>query len=296
MKLIILFLLVITIIFSGKKLFTEDPVYSQRFLPAENTGEIDDLRLEEASGMVASRSIPGLFWVINDSGNDPMLFLIDKNGQIRMNYLIDGCDNIDWEDLAIYTDKATGKSQIYIADIGDNFAFRSHINIILIDEPTVINRNDSILYHAKNYCFTYEDGPHDAETLLVDPITKGIYIITKREENVRIYEAPKILNSSDTMNLVFKQSMPFFNITSGDISQDGTEILLKTYNAIFYWKYSNNESLVDALSKDHELLNYIPEPQGESIAWSVENNGFYTLSERNNPLSQILYFYKRNRQ
>lgn len=294
MKIALPFLFVFTIIIIGKINFTEDTVFSHRFYPAINSGEISDIRLEEASGMVASRSNPGLFWVINDSGNDASLFLIDKNGNTRMSYSIDGQENFDWEDLAIYTDKSTGNSQIYIADIGDNFALRNHISIILLDEPKVIDRNDSILYGSKNYCFRYEDGPRDAETFLVDPDTKGMYIISKREKNVRIYEVPQFVDNTDTMNLSYKQSLPFYNVTSGDISQDGTEILLKNYNAIFYWKKSSSESVLDVFAKEHELLTYSPEPQGEAIAWSEENNGFYTLSERNRPLSQILYFYKRN--
>jgi hypothetical protein len=39
--------------------------------------------------------------------------------------------------------------------------------------------------------FQYPDGSRDAETLLLDPLTKDIYVISKREfEDIRVYRAP----------------------------------------------------------------------------------------------------------
>ena len=62
---------------------------------------------------------------------------------------------------------------------------------------------------------------------ICDPITSGIYIISKREENVGIFEVPKTLSSSTIMTLNQVSNLPFNNITSGNISIDGDEILLK---------------------------------------------------------------------
>ena len=269
--------------------------YSQKFKTAIISGTILDEKLYEASGLVASRINKGMLWTINDSGNDARLFLIDNKGNTIHSYWIDKATNIDWEDLTIYTDD-TGKSKIYIGDIGDNYTIRKNINIIVLDEPIFGDPNDTIITNYKNYQFKYPDGAKDAETIMLDPLTSTLFVITKREENVRIYEAPMMSNISDTLDLIFKKALPFYNVTSGDVTANGEEILLKSYDSIYYWKRTEDETILEAMTRDHVILDYSPEPQGESIAWSVDNNGFFTLSEKRGPGDQVLYFYERNNE
>lgn len=265
------------------------------FKPAVSSGIIVDTKLYEASGLVASRTNKGMLWTINDSGNDARLFLIDEKGNTVHYYWIKNAANIDWEDLAIYTDDA-GRSKIYIGDIGDNNAIRKNINIIVLDEPVFSDINDTIITDYKNYPLRYPDGVKDSETIVVDPVTSALYIITKREQNVRLYEVPGSLNESDTVDLTYKTSLSFFNVTSCDISSDGQEILLKTYDSIYYWKRLENESLSETMTRDPESVEYSPEPQGESIAWSINSNGFYTLSEKSWASNQVLYFFEKNNE
>lgn len=272
-----------------------DIPYSQNFLPAVKSGIIQGNELAEASGLIASRINIGYFWTINDSGNAPKLYLIDDKGATIHTYWIGGCTNIDWEDLTIYTDKSTGKSTVYIGDIGDNYAVRDHINVIVFEEPSIQSFKDTLITTYATYKFRYEDGARDAETILIDPITQDLLILSKREKNIRIYKTPTQLNEMDTMTLSVTASLPFNNITSGDISIDGTEILLKNYNAVFYWNRDLQESISEALVKDHELVRYQPEPQGESISWAVDRKGFYTLSEKSWAKEQVIFYFEKSK-
>ena len=256
-------------------------------------GAISSGSLTEASGLVCSRSNPGMLWVINDSGNSPCLYLIDGKGNLIHTYLIEGATNFDWEDIAIATDPTTKQNSIYIADIGDNFAIRDHIKIYVVREPDYKVNQDTIIKVDGTFLFKYEDGPRDAEALIADPVNAELFIISKREENVRIYQAPKPLSDADTMNLTFVGNLPFHNITAGDISECGKDVLLKNYNAVFFWTRNEGESIAQTLAKPHEILQYTPEPQGESIAWTTDGMGYYTLSEKNHPIPQELYFYQR---
>jgi hypothetical protein len=279
--------------FISMKYHDEDTPYSYAFGSGIKKGLIESEELYEASGMVASRSFPGNYWIINDSGNQNKLYLIDGEGNLVHSYRIDGTFNFDWEDIAIYTDPKTGDSKIYIGDIGDNFAIRQHVQIIVVDEPRSLDQKDTLIHYVSKLTLKYEDGARDAETLIVDPATSDIFVITKREENVRVYSPGTIENPADILELKYLSSLPFHNLTAGDITADGSEILLKNYNAIFYWKRMENESFPEAISKPHERLPYHPEPQGESIAWEINGRGFYTLSEKNPNKEQILYFYER---
>lgn len=271
-----------------------DSPYSFVFKPAVKTGIIEGTHLAEASGMVASVKNEEHFWVINDSGNHAKLYLINTKGETVHSWWINGVHNTDWEDLAMKHDTQTGKSWILIGDIGDNYAIRKSINILEIEEPIFSDPQDTTISKFKNYHFRYEDGPRDAETMLIDPKSSKVIVISKREKNVQVYEAPDQLVENDTMQLSFSSKLPFNNVTSGDIAPDGNEILLKNYNAIFYWNASHENSILSTLSMGHELVRYTPEPQGESICWDRSGKGFYTLSEKSWAKNQVLYFFERS--
>jgi hypothetical protein len=89
-------------------------------------------------------------------------------------------------------------------------------------------------------------------------------------------------------------TIPFKNIVAGAFSPDGSEILLKDYNHIYYWKREPAESLESVLLKPAVELPYDIEAQGESITWRLDAKGFYTLSETNVGKPAYLKFYKRN--
>ncbi len=274
---------------SFQEIYGQTP-YSDKFQCAVTSGIVKDPLLYEASGIVASRTNPGYFWAHNDSGDGPYLYLIDSLGNIKRKYILKDAFHFDWEDITIGFGP-TDNYYLYIGDIGDNLAIRPFINVYRFIEPDIRNTTDSVISNADNLILKYPDGPRDAETLLYDPVFRNLFIITKREENVRVYETPE--QFSDTTTLIFKSKLPFKKITGGDISASGDEILLKNYNAVFYWIRKTNDPIDKTLSSDHEILHYKSEPQGEAIAWSIHNDGFYTLSERNNSKKQKMLFYKR---
>jgi len=268
--------------------------YSSAFLPAIKIQEFNNAELYEASGLVASANNPDHFWLINDSGNDAKVYLLNKECEIVRSYSLKDAQNRDWEDIALFYNQSSKKHKILIGDIGDNRAMRKSINMIEFDEPSLSGGNDTIITCFKKYVFKYEDGARDAETLIVDPLTSTPYIISKREEHVGVYKSISPLVCGDTLVLSLVTQLPFHNITSGDVSLNGKEILLKNYNEIFYWKRNKSESFIDVVTKEHELLNYIPEPQGEAICWDLKETGFFTLSEKSWAKSQVLYFFKKN--
>ena len=54
--------------------------------------------------------------------------------------------------------------RLYVADIGDNRADRDFVTVYFFDNAAA--RRRTVAYRACD--FSYPDGPHDAETLLVD--------------------------------------------------------------------------------------------------------------------------------
>ncbi|MEH0155175.1 hypothetical protein V6R21_13600 [Limibacter armeniacum] len=282
--------------------------YSMHDLPLDeqyqgpfDLGQLHDgQKLKEASGLVASQQSKNLLWTHNDSGDKARIFAIDTTGKLLLEVTLEETTNRDWEDIAIAKNlNSTSESEfyLYIGDIGDNKAQYDSIQIHRIKEPVQFDTSAISLPKAEfeTYNFIYPDGPKDAETLLVDPWTLDLYIVTKREKHTYVYWAPSPQDTYFTTELIEVAEIPFVGCVGGDISPDGTKILLKDYNTIYSWKRENGESLVEAFQRQPLEMPYVPEPQGEAVGWSANGEGYFTLSESAGDVTSHLYLYQLKR-
>ncbi len=268
------------------------PIKENLFEKANDKGQVEK-RLEEASGLAASFKNPGHLWVINDSDNPAEVFLIDGNAKTVLVCKLQGIANRDWEDIAIGSGPKPGKKYVYVAEIGDNQARYDLKYLYRFEEPLINNGAEQTITDIETLVVKMPDGNRDTETLMIDPATNDIYIVSKREEKARIY-LQKYPYPKDTLRPIKVLELPFNWVTSGAISQDGKEVLIKNYPTIYYWKRTNEKSLVELLAKKPAEIPYDPEPQGEALCFAYDDSGFYTISEtrEKKPLAQ-LKFYKR---
>lgn len=240
--------------------------------------------VSEISGIADSKANAGYVWGQEDSGNPPQLYIINHNGAVLKTVYIKGATNRDWEDMAV------SGTDIYIAETGDNNLSFADYGFYKFREPS--SATDTV-QGFDMIRFKYPDGSHDAEAFLVDPSTKDIYIITKRDMPSKIYKLayPYSLTSLNTAMAV--GSLTYSGVVSAAISADGKEILIKTYPGIFYYKRSAGETIDQALQKNYTALPYRLEPMGEALSFATDNKGFYTLSEKGFGSSVNLFFYKR---
>jgi len=269
---------------------SEREVNTSLFEPQQSLGTVSK-KLSEASGLVASISNPGYLWTLNDGRNPAEIYLINEKAEVVMTCKLKNIVNRDWEDITIGPGPEQGVNYIYIADIGDNSAVYPYKILYRIKEPKLSDKRIEI-ENIEKLVFKLPDGTRDSETIMIDPVTNYFYIISKREKSVRLYEI-KFPPASDTLETVLLGRLPFNNIVAASISPDGSEVLLKNYTDIFYWKRIEQESMVTLLQKEPVKLNYDPEHQGEAIAWKSDDTGFYTLSESGVVTKADLFFYKR---
>ena len=235
--------------------------------------------ISEASGLVAT---PGMLWTVNDSGGDASVYGVDDSGTQRVEVRLRGATNVDWEDMAYHPPSKT----LYVADIGDNAGRRRSIQIYALPLPalgtdTVVDVDPSVR------SYVYPDGARDAETLLCDPVTGDLFIVTKRERRNRLYKVPAV---GDTLQMM--HDLPFYLAVAGDVSADGRHIVVKNYAYVFSWTRLGNESISDAMRRQPDTLHYMPEPQGECLAIAQDGSGFYTVTEREDggPLAPIEFY------
>lgn len=292
------------IIFLGLQFFTINFSYSQNelFGAREDLGTIENKEIDEASGIAESRLNPGIFWTHND-GDEGKIYAFWKNGQHLAEYKIDSKSINDLEDIAIGPGPVDGRSYIYIGDIGDNSENRKHKYIYRISEPEVKAGQKPFKGEIKDFDlieFSYPDGNKDSEALLIDPLTKDIYLISKRDKKAHIYRLkyPQDLNTSTVAELmgemqIGRSSGEASGITGGDISPNGKEILIKDYFNMYYYSIDGNESVSTALKKKVNKVNYDPEPQGEAVCWGADGSGYYVVSEEIFNIQARLSFYPK---
>jgi hypothetical protein len=238
----------------------------------------------EASGMVDSKTVANHLWVHEDSGNKPQLFLLGHDGKVQKTVYIKGVTNRDWEEMSRLG------SDLLIAETGDNRMVYESYAFYQFAEPTAAVDTISDIKTIK---FIYEDGPHDAEAFLVDPITRDIFIITKRDMPSGIYKlsAPYSYSNMNTAKKVGE--MPYNGVVGAALSPDGTEILIKTYPAVHHYSRKKGQSILEALQQEYHPLPYKLEPQGEAVAFTNATSGYFTLSEKGFGTEVNLHFYRR---
>ncbi|MBK7649668.1 MAG: hypothetical protein IPJ20_01470 [Flammeovirgaceae bacterium] len=209
-----------------------------------------------------------------------------------MTCLLANINNRDWEEITIGAGPEPDKRYLYVGDIGDNDARYPYKIIYRFVEPE-LNGDKLTISEFETFVIQLSDGVRDTEAMMMDPLSNDFFILSKREDSIRLYQLPYPWPVGDTLNAELKSTLPFFNVVAADISADGSEVLLKNYDQIYYWKRSDHEPIPELLQKEATILNYNPEPQGESIAWKLNGNGFSTLSETVKDFKGKLLYYKR---
>lgn len=262
------------------------------------TKKLAPLEIVEASGIVASHTIPGHFW-IHDDGSRAILHLLNSDGvAIGSVKLQSEFGFTDIEDIALYVDPTTKKSFLYVADIGDNNAVRDIKTISVFEEPTELQMQQSssiILQLTFSIRFRYPDGKRDAETIMVDPINNDMYIVSKREATVGVYQAKAPFVNSEVRTLKKLGNIPYRLITAGDISTQGDQIIVRDYEKVYYWNRLPNETIATTLSKDARCISIVAEEQGEGICFSQDGECFYTVSERSKSPQEFIYQYTKKK-
>ena len=259
--------------------------------PAEPwvSGAIGSAQLHEVSGVVASGLSADRFWVHNDSGDAPRLYAIDGQGALLQTLELTGITARDWEDLALGPGPEEGQPYLYAADIGDNQSARASITVHRIEEPAV-----GMGYVASSsfdsLVLTYPDGAHNAETLLVDPRDGSLLIVTKEAGGTaELYSTDYFGPGSQARELVYRgQAVVTETATGGDVSRDGTAIVIRGYGGVHGWTLEDSQSLWSALASSPCSLTSVGEPQGEAIGFLADGSGYLTISEGlNQPVNRF---------
>ena len=216
---------------------------------------IADPDIIESSGL-ATDADAERYWTVNDSGDAGIAYALDDQGETQ-GTLEFRVEPVDVEAVAFH------QGRLYVADIGDNRARRDNVTVYFFDDAAPAT--EPVVYKA--YDFSYPDGPHDAETLLVDGDGR-LFIVTKGTQG-GIYAAPSSPSRQGVNELERVGDAPAF-VTDGTVLPDG-RFALRTYVSV---------EIVDPDSYEVVARAATPaQKQGESITTTFDGKALLIGSE-----------------
>lgn len=246
--------------------------------------------------------MPGVYWTHNDSGDGPFIYAFDATGETRGVFRVAGAEARDWEDMSIGPGPKRGVSYLYIGDIGDNDAARAEVVVYRVAEPKLVDgdktstkKRSRTTAPAEAFRLRYPDGKHDAETLLVHPVTGNLYIVSKALlQNPVVYEAAAPLNPGEvtTLTKIGEIKVPSIlggALTGGSVSPDGRHVAFCDYLQGYELTLpASSKSFNDFWKQKMVSFALGERKQGESIAYRPDGNALLTTSEgKSPPLLQV---------
>jgi len=199
----------------------------------------------EPSGMVKSRRWPDLYWTLNDSGDEPRIFPVHRDGRIFLgedHEALDGIRipdavNVDWEDIAV--DDA---GHVIIGDIGNRDTNnRRDLCLYFVQEPHPGTARISVL---KKVFFRYPDQtewPSPVRNFDSEAIFWAhgkVYLLTKHrsDKHTKLYRFDS-LNPFEMNVLTLLDEFDIQGqVTGADATPDGRQLAVLTYNAIWLFE------------------------------------------------------------
>lgn len=265
--------------------------WAGQFEPGRKVGVVDTPLIQEASGIAASRRNAGVLWVHNDSGDRARVYAIDTTGKLLGTCTLAGVYARDWEDIALGPGPDPNLEYLYMGDIGDNDGVHRSVRVYRVPEPEIDSSRPfghQTIGPAETIELTYADHARDAETLLLDPLTRDLYIVSKRDLLCKVFRAPYPQSTDRPSILERVCTLPFAIAVAGDVSPDGRRVIVRGPYSASLWVRPEGQPLWKAFKTGSRGIPMMAEPQGEGICFDGQGRGYYTLSEK---ASQPLYYF-----
>lgn len=279
----------------NKKAKKANDKFSDVYRKPEIVGTIKSHEITESSGLTASPCYKNVFWTHNDSGDGAYIFALDEKGEKLGTWKVSGAKNRDWEDIAAYKNEK-GECFLLVADTGNNVRVRNKFDIYKVGEPKVSfadkrssKKNPRITESAERIKFSYADMRHDAETLMINPKSGDIYILTKRLNGASgVYKISADYDKTKTTELkkiadFAVPAVPNGFLTGGDISPDGRRAIVTDYFNAYEIILPDAEKNFDQIWKQKPAIVELgARAQGEAVCYSSNGTAVFATSEKKN--------------
>jgi len=255
------------------------------YAPAQMVGQVQDPQLNAVSGIASSWRNPGLLYVHNDRDR-PEFAAVTEAGVVAGRFTLGGATVRDVEDIAV--GRCPAGTCVHLADLGNNISPRPDFQILRVPEPALTaGMVTTATLPAERLVFTYPDGPHNAESLLIDPGSGALYVITKVAAGARstVYKLPAF-GAGGAATKIADLPVPTpadQPATAADAHPCGAGFLLRTNNTAYEFRVPTGSPLEDAFKATPTAVPVGNEQQSEGITYRPDGRGYYTTSEGARP-------------
>jgi hypothetical protein len=265
---------------------------------AQLSGMLLDARLDEISGLAASRVHEDVLWMHDDGGNDARLFAVGIRGGLQATFPVAGVANTDWEDIAAF--ELDGRHYLLVADTGDNGGLRRSLQLHVIEEPASLDEAAQRvpLEPAWSIAFRWPDGARDCEAVAVDAQRGEVLLISKkrtppelfalplrpRGDGVRVAHRLGVLAGVPVPDAEALRANPRMarirhQVTAADIAPDRGRLAVMTYNEVLLYRRRGDETWAQAVARKPAIHDLPWLPQAEALGWDANGHGLYATGE-----------------
>ncbi|MBW8312822.1 MAG: hypothetical protein K0M64_12430 [Rhizobium sp.] len=267
--------------------------HGARWSEPDIAGLVTDGAIDEISGLAASRSHPGHYWAINDSGSSAELHLVDGRGRHRGSVPVEGVPNVDWEDLSSF--ELGGRRYLLIADTGDNGGLRQELQLYVIEEPASLDQPARLAWTRR---FRWPDGPRDCEAATVDPVAGEVLLVSKKRVPPELFRVPlrgdEAVVAAEFLGTLRGIAQPSSGdllknpvygryraqVTGASLSPNGRVLAVLNYRALHFLVRGPGASWPQALENEVSALDLPWLPQAEAVAFDADGAGLAIGSEQ----------------
>lgn len=259
--------------------------------PSES-GKVGVTELNALSGLAVSRTQPDVLFAHNDHDR-AVVYALDRQGREHAQITLANASASDIEDIAL--GPCGGATCIYLGDIGDNSAQRSEYAVLRFAEPAVpaAPGNVSLTAAFERLRFTYEDGSHNAEGLMVAP-DGTIYVVTKLAPGSggrvaatgpsSVYKLPATLTTATVAKATKVATLPVpagadLAASAAAAHPCGLGFLLRTYDKVYEFSATAGMGFESAFRATPKVVATPNEPQSEGIDYEADGHGFISSGE-----------------
>ncbi|GAA0984458.1 hypothetical protein ENKNEFLB_04049 [Nocardioides aquaticus] len=232
-----------------------------------------DPAIVESSGLVALDG--GRVVTTNDSGDEGRVFTVDADGRT--------VGTTTWGEARDVEALAPLEDDVLVGDIGDNGGVRDSVSILRVP----VGPGEQEVDAASAVELVYPDGPRDAETLMVDPVSGRVLVASKVVLGGALYEVPPdavppSVGAPAPVEPVRLRELGDVRgfATDGAFFPDGRHLVVRDYGSATVYSWPD---LRDVGSFD------LPEQeQGEGIAVDEVDGEFQVLVSSEGADSQVL--------
>jgi hypothetical protein len=255
------------------------------YAAAEQVGQVQDPALDALSGIAASWRNPGTLYVHNDRDR-PEFFAVTEAGVLAGRFMVTGAAVRDVEDIAVGACPAG--TCVLLGDLGNNISPRTEFLILRVPEPRVpagMMTTGNLV--AEKLAFSYPDGPHNSESLMIDPGSGALYVITKVTAGQRstVYKLPAF-GAGGVASKLAELPVPAAGdqpATAADAHPCGAGFLLRTGNTAYEFRIPAGSPFESAFTVAPVSVPVGNEVQSEGITYRPDGRGYYTTSEGAKP-------------